>query len=222
MDQQINGWFLYLNTGSVPFYLLQVNVVFTQYGRAIEAAENIEQGENCFRDKPAVLAQTLDTLDISACAHCAKCLMYPEDYFGKDILAQDGELRRMVQKYWPIRPRIECKKCGPKIMYCSVECREESWSMYHQVLCVAVNPAVEKLYDVCRQFKILASDSRVWKGMWNASFSPFVLANIWASIICMANNLALQDGRETPSAADWTMAKSPYRKYVAAFYLYSY
>lgn len=159
-----------------------------------------------------MLAQTLDSLHVYACSHCAKCLMYPEDYFGKDVLAQNAELRKLVQKYWPIRPRIECTKCGSKAIYCSVECREESWSTYHQVLCVSVNPAVEKLYEICEKYKTLPDDTRCYKGVWNASFSPFVLANIWASVICLANKLAAQEGRDKPSAANWSIAKSPYRK----------
>lgn len=186
--------------------------MFTQYGRAIEATDNVAQGENIFRDKPAVLAQTLDSVHVVACLNCAKCLMRAEDYFGKDVLARNAELKKLAQKYWPVRPRIGCKECGDKVVYCSTECRDEAWVTFHQVLCAAKNPTVEKLYAVCSQYKNLSADSRCWKGVWNASYSPFVLANIWARIICMANTLANQDGRETPSAADWTMAKSPYRK----------
>ncbi|XP_060601821.1 uncharacterized protein LOC132755020 isoform X1 [Ruditapes philippinarum] len=193
----------------------KVNVVFTQFGRAIVASENISPGENCFRDKPAVLAQTLDTQHVAACLHCAKCLMLPVEYFGKEVLAKSPELKKLVNKYWPIRPRIECTQCGQKAIYCSVECREESWAMYHQVLCVSVNPAVEKLHEICEQYKTLSTDQRCYRGVWNASFSPFVLANIWARIICMANSLAAQEGRDKPTAANWTMAKSPYRKFIA-------
>jgi len=49
------------------FISLQVNVMFTQYGRAIKASEDMEPGDTCFRDKAAVLAQTLDTLNVAAC-----------------------------------------------------------------------------------------------------------------------------------------------------------
>lgn len=138
--------------------------------------------------------------------------MRAEDYFGKEVLAQDGELRKLVQKHWPIRPRIECKSCGSKVIYCSTECRDESWNDYHQVLCTSVNPAMEELHVVCSQYKNLSNDSKCWKGVWNASYSPLVLAKMWASIICLANNLAQQEGRQTPSQANWTLAKSPLRK----------
>ena len=197
---------------SLPRFLFQVNVKFTQYGRAIEAAEDIAQGDSCFRDKAAVLAQTLDTLNVPACSHCAKCLMRAEGYFSKEVLAQDAELRKLVQRYWPKRPRIACKGKGCTIFYCSEECRDESWNMYHQVLCTSVNPAVEELHQVASQYKNLSNDNKCWKGVWNASYSPFVLAKIWASIICLARNLALQDGRQIPNQANWTMAKSPFRK----------
>ncbi|KAH3753747.1 hypothetical protein DPMN_188396 [Dreissena polymorpha] len=193
----------------------KVNVVFTQYGRSIQAAEDIKHGDACFRDKAAVLAQTLDTIHVPACNHCAKCLMRAEDYFGKDVLARDAELRKIVHRHWPVRPTIECKGCGTQTIYCSTECRDESWSMYHQVLCTSVNPAVEQLHAVAAQYKTLARDNRCWKGLWNASYSPFVLAKIWASVICLAHNLATQEGRQMPTAADWTMAKSPFRKFIA-------
>lgn len=178
----------------------------------MEATENIAQGENCFRDKPAVLSQTLDSAHVAACSHCAKCLMLPEDYFGKGVLAQNTDLRKIVRRHWPKRPRVECTKCGSRTIYCSTDCRDESWSMYHQVLCVSVNPVAEELHAICAEYKNLSRDNRCWKGVWNASFSPFVLANIWASIICMANALATQEGRDSPSPTNWALAKSPYRK----------
>ena len=190
----------------------KVAVKFTQFGRAVHATDDIKPGENCFRDKPVVLSQTLDTLHVAACAHCAKCLMTAEDYFGKELLSKNSDLRKVVQKHWPKRPRIPCQKCD-KEMFCSVSCRDTAWDEYHQILCVSENPAVEKLWEVARQYaNLTATDSRVWKGVWNASFSPFVLAKMWASIICLANNIAKQNGRSTPSQSDWTMAKSPYRK----------
>ncbi|XP_052814472.1 uncharacterized protein LOC128241535 isoform X2 [Mya arenaria] len=193
----------------------KVGVVFTHYGRAIQAAEDIKPGENCFRDKAAVLAQTLDTLNVTACNHCAKCLMRPEDYFGKDLLAKNKEVRTLIQRHWPYRPITECKGCGNQTVYCSTECRDESWNTYHQVLCTSVNPDVQQLHTICSQYKNLSNDNRVWKGVWNASYSPMVLAKIWASIICLANNIANQEGRQTPTQADWTMAKSPFRKFIA-------
>ena len=190
----------------------KVEVRFTQFGRAVHATDNVSAGENCFRDKPVVLAQTIDTLGVTACSHCARCLMTAEDYFGAELLSKNHDLRKIVQKHWPKRPRIPCKDCD-KITFCSMSCRDEAWEQYHKILCVSENPAVEKLWTVCAQYSDLSStDTRVWKGVWNASFSPFVLAKTWASIICLANNLAKQNGRSIPSNADWTMAKSPYRK----------
>ena len=190
----------------------KVEVNFTQFGRAVHAIDDVKAGENCFRDKAVVLAQTVDTLHVAACSYCAKCLMTAEEYFGAELLSKNNELRKIVNRHWPKRPRISCKKCT-RVIYCSTGCRDEAWGEYHRVLCVSVNPAVEKLWEVCEQYTRLTSeDSRIWKGVWNASFSPFVLAKIWASIICLANKLAKQNGRSLPSASDWTMAKSPYRK----------
>lgn len=193
----------------------KVNVIFTQYGRAVVASEDISPGGNCFRDQPAVLAQTLDSQPVAACSHCAKNLMQPEDYFGRELLARNGELQKLVNKFWPTRPRIECKKCKSKTIYCSNECRDESWHTYHQVICSEMNPVVEQLNDVCVKYKDLTRDKRCWKGVWNASFSPMILAKIWATIICLANNFAKQKGRTEPTPADWALAKSPFRKFIA-------
>ena len=190
----------------------KVEVKFTQFGRAVHAIDDIKAGENCFRDKPVVLSQTLDTLHVAACAHCAKCLMTAEDYFGSELLSKNSDLRKIAHKHWPKRARIPCQKCD-KVMYCSVSCRDMAWDEYHKILCISETPAVGKLWTVASQYANLTStDTRVWKGVWNASFSPFVLANMWASIICLANSLAKQNGRTTPTQSDWITAKSPYRK----------
>ena len=213
MIQRNNRMAAQKNSSPLTCYLIfQVNVVFTQYGRAVHASEKIEPGENCFRDKPVVLAQTLDTMQVQACSHCAKNLMRAEEYFGKELLSKNNELRKLTSRFWPVRPKVGCKKCGDKTIYCSTECRDESWSQYHEVLCVSVNPVVKKLHDLCHKYKDLSTDSRCWKGYWNASFSPFVLAKVWASVISLANTLASQNGRDKPSNEDWTMAKSPFRK----------
>ena len=190
----------------------KVEVRFTQFGRAVHVTEDVSAGENCFRDKAVVLAQTIDTLSVPACSYCAKCLMTAQEYFGAELLSKNTDLKKIVNRHWPKRPRIPCKTCS-HVIYCSDTCRDEAWEEYHKILCVSITPAVEKLWEVCSQYsQLTASDARVWKGVWNASFSPFVLAKIWASIICLANKLAKQNGRILPSAADWTMAKSPYRK----------
>ncbi|XP_050401463.1 uncharacterized protein LOC126818222 [Patella vulgata] len=189
-------------------------VTFTRYGRAVMSKESITKGDVIMVDKPVVCAQTLDSQNIPACGHCASSLVRPGDIMGM-AYQSNNQLKKMVQKYWPKMTIVPCRHCKKEI-YCSVTCQEEAWERYHCLICPEINHSVKKLYKVCDEFENLrAGDSRVWKGWWNAAFSPFMLARIWASIACNARKLGEESGRINPSLADWTKAKAPFRRFIA-------
>ena len=189
-----------------------VQVTFTQYGRAVCCRDPITAGQIIFTDRPLVLAQTLDSGHIPACDYCATSLLRPEHVFDASDLQKDKELSKAIDQFWPKRQTFSCRKCQTQ-KYCSENCSKEAWERYHKVICPTINSKVARLYEVCRDYNALKSgDKTVWKGWWNASFSPILLARIWASIACEGRRLATAAGRASTSAADWTMAQAPYRR----------
>ncbi|KAL3856108.1 hypothetical protein ACJMK2_015302 [Sinanodonta woodiana] len=192
-----------------------VQVQFTQLGRTLIAKEERKPGQILFQDSPVVLSQTLDSMTIPACGHCAKCLMRPEHYFESELLLTDIELKEAVKRYWPIRDQIYCYHCD-RMKYCSEKCRDESWEKYHKVICNSNNRYSEALYKVCDEYSTVASmGSKVWSGVWNASYSPMLMAHIWASIICEASRLAEASGNPKPTQAQWALSQAPYRRFIA-------
>ena len=192
-----------------------VEVKFSQYGRAVFSKQPVANKQLIFSDSPVVLAQTLDTQHIPACSFCATSLITPDDVFDPIVLANDQDLKKALGLFWPKRSLFSCRKCKTQ-KYCSEACATQAWDNYHRVICPAVNPKVEKLHQVCVEYSDLkAGDSRVWKGWWNASFSPLLLARIWASIVCQGKRLCTKSGRRKPNAADWAKAQAPYRRLLA-------
>ncbi|XP_069107913.1 uncharacterized protein [Argopecten irradians] len=192
-----------------------VNIRFTEFGRTMHTTTEVSKGAYLFRERPLILAQTIDSLDIQACGHCGKSLITAELYFGHGVIRQNNQVRAAVDKFWPKIDVFTCDKCGAE-KYCSVTCRGEAWEDYHQVLCSSVNKNVEKLHQVCKQFKKMREGNcRVWDGVWNAAFSPVTLAQLWAKIICDAKRLAKEQGRITPDRQDMAQAKAKFRRFIA-------
>ncbi|XP_041374696.1 potential protein lysine methyltransferase SET5-like [Gigantopelta aegis] len=192
-----------------------VEVRFTQYGRAVFCQQPMIMKQVIFRDSPLVLAQTLDTQHIPACSFCATSLLCPDDVFEPSALTNDQDLKKALGLFWPKRQVFSCRKCKTQ-KYCSEACATKAWDNYHRVICPVVNPKVEKLHQVCVEYNDLkVGDSRVWKGWWNASFSPMLLARIWAAIVCEGKRLCSKAGRNKPNAADWAKAQAPYRRFIA-------
>ncbi|XP_033728551.1 SET and MYND domain-containing protein 5-like [Pecten maximus] len=159
--------------------------------------------------------KSIDTLDIQACGHCGKSLITAEQYFGQGVIRQNNQIRSAVEKYWPKIDVYACDKCKTEV-YCSGSCRTEAWEDYHQILCSSVNKNVEKLHQVCHQFKKLREENcRVWDGVWNAAFSPVTIAQLWARIICDAKRIAKARGGTTPDRQDMAKAKAKYRRFIA-------
>ncbi|XP_033728670.1 uncharacterized protein LOC117317831 isoform X2 [Pecten maximus] len=192
-----------------------VEVRFTEKGRALFAKEDIDKNILIFDDKPILLAQTNDSSDIRACSNCAKTLETAQEYFGKDVLDGNQKLKEIVETHWPKFDIISCLHCDREF-YCSDICRKSAWEQHHQILCTSVNESVKKLYDVCDKYKkLLESNQRVWEGMWTAAFSPVLLARLWAAIVCEAKRQAKERGASFPETRDWIRAKLPYRRYIA-------
>ncbi|KAK3579490.1 hypothetical protein CHS0354_028308 [Potamilus streckersoni] len=192
-----------------------VQVQFTKLGRSLIAKEERKSGQTFFQDCPVILSQTLDSVAIPACGHCAKCLMRPEHYFESELLLTDNELKEAVKRYWPIREIIYCSHCD-RMKYCSEKCKNESWKKYHKVICSSNNGYSDALYKVCDEYSTVASlGSKMWSGVWNASYSPMIMAHIWASIICEASRLAEASGNLKPTDAQWALSQAPYRRFIA-------
>ncbi|GAB1600558.1 uncharacterized protein LOC106876117 [Argonauta hians] len=189
----------------------KVKIDFTEFGRAVVAKEDIKSGDIVLTDQAVVFAQLLDKESVLACPNCAKSLMSAQDYFGSNALKKNKNLKAAVTKHWPNIPRVSCSGCSEET-YCSETCRKEAWSNYHEVLCPSVNSEARKLYDICRKLKELIGESQT---IWNASFSPIMLARIWAAIISLAKRLAAENGSSIPTQSQWAVAKSPYRRFIA-------
>ncbi|XP_069107868.1 uncharacterized protein [Argopecten irradians] len=192
-----------------------VEVRFTEKGRALFAKADIAKDKLIFDDTPILLSQTNESSDIRACSNCAKTLQTAEEYFGVDVLENNSMLKEIVKTHWPIFDVISCLNCDLEF-YCSDTCRESAWEQHHQILCPSINESVKKLYDACDKYrKFLESGQRVWEGMWSAAFSPMILARLWAAIVCEAKRQAKQRGVSVPETRDWIRAKLPYRRYIA-------
>ncbi|XP_021369974.1 uncharacterized protein LOC110461029 [Mizuhopecten yessoensis] len=192
-----------------------VEVRFTAKGRALFAKEDIAKDKLIFDDRPILLAQTNDSSDIRACSTCAKTLQTAEEYFGRESFDKNPALKKITETHWPKYDVISCLHCDQEF-YCSNLCRESAWEQHHQILCTSVNESVKKLYDVCEQYKkLMESNQRVLEGVWNAAFSPMLLARLWATIVCEAKRQAKTRGASVPEDRDWIRAKLPFRRYIA-------
>ncbi|XP_076459608.1 protein-lysine N-trimethyltransferase SMYD5-like [Babylonia areolata] len=192
-----------------------VEVTFTSQGRALATTRAVKKGEVIFADKPMVLAQTLPTLKFVCCANCARSMIRPEDVFTKEEL-QQKTLAKALKKYWPIRDRFPCV-CGHEV-YCSEGCKAEAWDNYHRLICPERNPTMRRLYEVCESYnQLTSSDVSAFDGWWAASFSPILMAKLWAQVVSSACSLAKEKGRVggRPSAQDWAFARAPYRRFIA-------
>ena len=188
-----------------------MEVTFTFHGRALRAIRAVKKGEVIFADKPMLLAQTLPTLKFPCCAHCVKSLIRPEEVFSPEELGARSALGKAVKRHWPLRERVPCS-CGREV-YCSEACRREAWETYHRLICPEKNAAARQLHEVCSSFPTLtADDCSAFQGWWSASFSPVLMAKLWAHIVCGAVRLARDGGRASPSAPDWALARAPYRR----------
>ncbi|XP_046576377.1 uncharacterized protein LOC124284339 [Haliotis rubra] len=190
------------------------DVIFNQYGRAVKAKKDMRNHDIILTDKPVILAQTLATQDVPACCQCAVSMLKPEGVFTPADLKNE-ELKKAIAHYWPKRKIHPCQGCSREI-YCSIKCRDEAWTTYHRVVCPSVNKTINRLYEVCDDYKSLkGGDGQCWKGWWNASFSPFVLVRMWGTIACEAKRLAEKAGRSIPIKSDWSMAQAPLRRFIA-------
>lgn len=189
---------------------MPVEVTFTNQGRAVRTTRAIKKGEVIFADRAFLHAQTLPSRKFPCCSHCVTSLITPEDVFSNEEL-QKPALQKAFKKYWPVRARVYCT-CK-KEAYCSEQCRQEAWDSEHRLICPEKNPAVHKLYQVLDTYdQLTSSDVSAYHGWWNASFSPLLMAKLWSSIVCRAQQLAADKGNEAPAAHDWALARAPFRR----------
>ncbi|XP_078673916.1 protein-lysine N-trimethyltransferase SMYD5-like [Branchiostoma floridae x Branchiostoma belcheri] len=183
-----------------------VQVRFTKYGRAVFCSEDVEEGQELFRDTPVISAQTDDSARAHpACSHCAVSLLTAEDYFGLDTFRKMNKAQKaIIKKAWPKVTSYPCPHCKRE-KYCSLECRTHAWRQHHCHLCPSINPPAAKLYDFC------ARGTTQEKGMWNSMFSPMIMARIWANILTRVKELGVKG---EPTKDDWARAKEPYRRFL--------
>ncbi|XP_076470166.1 protein-lysine N-methyltransferase SMYD4-like [Babylonia areolata] len=193
-----------------------VMVDFTQYGRAIVATEDVKADEVLLKDLSLVHAQTLPSLHVPACCQCTASLITARDYFGDEYEVLGERARKVVDRHWPDMTPVWCPRCRRE-MYCSELCRDTAWDQYHRVLCPSVNLAASKLYDLRDNngYGENAQGKRV--ELWGGHYSPFVLAKVWAAILCHVDRLMEEAGNKggEPTVEQWATAKAPYRRFIA-------
>ncbi|XP_052815267.1 uncharacterized protein LOC128242221 [Mya arenaria] len=191
-----------------------VKVAFTDYGRAVIATDNLEPGEIAFDDIPVVVGQLLSCIHLPACANCGASLITAKDFFGAKYNTLPPELRAFADEHWPNVKGFPCRKCDKEI-YCTVSCREEAWSRYHQIVCPSVNPAGNDLYDLIKNKGQGQSEKGKWQDLWVGQYSPIVLVKIWAMIVAEAKRLIKERGVDKPDMEIWARAKMPFRKFIS-------
>ena len=79
--------------------------------------------------------------------------------------------------------------------------------------------AAKTLYDLRDKDGFGENEKGEWMELWGGHYSPFVLAKLWAAILCHVRRLqeaAGNKGKE-PTVEQWATAKAPYRRYVEYF-----
>ncbi|KAK7114860.1 uncharacterized protein [Littorina saxatilis] len=193
-----------------------VTVDFTQYGRAVVAKHDVKAGEVLLKDLPLVHAQTLPSRFVPSCCHCTSSLITASDFFGDKYESLDAHSRETIARHWPDLKPVWCPKCSRE-QYCSKQCMEAAWEENHQILCPSVNPASSKLYDIRDKDGYGPNERGEWKELWGGHYSPFVLAKVWAAILCHVRRQMLEEGNVggEPTVAQWATAKAPYRRFIA-------
>ncbi|KAL8615327.1 hypothetical protein ACOMHN_038066 [Nucella lapillus] len=193
-----------------------VAVDFTQYGRAVVATEDVKGDEVLLKDLPLVHAQTLPSRHLPACSHCAASLISAKDYFGNEYDFLGAQAQGVVDRHWPDVTPVQCGKCSREI-YCSKQCMEAAWENEHRVLCPSVNPAASKLYDIRDNDGWGENSEGTRVELWGGHYSPFVLAKLWAAILCHVDRLMEEAGNKggQPTVEQWATAKAPYRRFIA-------
>ncbi|XP_062569046.1 histone-lysine N-trimethyltransferase SMYD5-like [Saccostrea cucullata] len=165
-----------------------ITIKLTDRGRTVTATSGVENQSVVFQEGSVLCAPVIDSNygDIPACSLCAKCLASPEQFFGAKILKKNKSLKEAVDQFWTVRKPVKCKHCSFEV-YCSEECTRKSWKKYHRILCPSENDHSAKLYKICTEYKsVLLRGSENLEGWWQESFSPLLLAKLWATILCDA------------------------------------
>ncbi|KAK7498808.1 hypothetical protein BaRGS_00009900 [Batillaria attramentaria] len=191
-----------------------VAVDFTQFGRAVVAKEDVKV---LMKDLPLVHAQTLASRFVPACCHCTRSLITATDYFGDNYNKLTARQKDVVAHHWPEVTQVWCPRCSREL-YCSKQCQEAGWEDYHRVLCPSVNKAAEKLYDLRDHDGYGTNAQGRWAEIWGGHYSPFVLAKLWAAILCQVRRIMQEEGPGKdgqPTTVQWAKAKAPYRRFIA-------
>ncbi|XP_061178211.1 histone-lysine N-trimethyltransferase SMYD5-like [Saccostrea echinata] len=181
----------------------------TGRGRAVTARSDKDDQSIVFVERPVLCAPVIDSSygDIPACSLCAKCIASPEQFFGLKILKKNKSLKEAVDQFWTIRKPVKCEHCSLEV-YCSDECRCQSWEKYHKVICPSQNEHSAKLYKICTEYKnALLQGLENLEGWWYESFSPLLLARLWATILCDAFTEAEKSDRTQITDVDIITAK---------------
>lgn len=191
-----------------------VIVDFSGYGRGIYAKRDIQEGEIIFEDSPAVMGRVLEKdrdKVIPACDYCSTSLLTAAEYFGEKLDTFDDGVKDLIQRHWPDVTPVCCDECN-LVTYCTDTCKEKAWDEYHQIICPARCNATKALHEIADSYGYGYDDKGDKVNLWLGSFSPVILARMWAQIVVAAKRLMKQDGSTVPTVEHWARAKVPFRK----------
>ncbi|XP_021368913.1 uncharacterized protein LOC110460368 [Mizuhopecten yessoensis] len=194
-----------------------VTVDFSGYGRGIYAKRDIPEGEVIFEDSPAVFGRVMEKdveEMIPACDYCSQSLLTARRYFGAKLDTFDTSVQELIERQWPDVTPVMCDKCNI-VTFCTDTCKERAWEEYHQLICPARCAATKTLYEVADNYGYGYNEKGEKVNLWLASFSPIILARMWAQIVTEAKRLVKKDGCTQPTIEHWAKAKAPFRKFIA-------
>ncbi|OTF78084.1 SET and MYND domain-containing protein (SMYD)-like protein [Euroglyphus maynei] len=106
-------------------------------GRCLIATETIHTGEIIFEELPLVCSQFLWNAECKydACQFCLTPLETAEENVSR-LTKEQIKLPYFEQCCQTNKSKhVDCLGCGQKERYCSIECRQHAFEIYHQTLC---------------------------------------------------------------------------------------
>ncbi|XP_014675721.1 PREDICTED: SET and MYND domain-containing protein 5-like [Priapulus caudatus] len=109
--------------------------VLPDKGRCLFATHDIREGEHIFEEEPIASCQFLWNAfyQYRACDHCMKPLETAEQNARR--LTANPELTVPHADICTVETakHVACQRC--QVQYCSKECKEKAWRLYHRILC---------------------------------------------------------------------------------------
>ncbi|GLH16614.1 hypothetical protein R5R35_003652 [Gryllus longicercus] len=153
---------------------IEVRVIGEPKGKGLFAVKPFKAGDVIFEERPLVCCQFAWNADYgyASCDFCMRPLEGAEENAHR--LSGKKDLILPYPQCCPTRKEnhCECALCG--VRYCCVQCKDEAWAQYHQVLCLR-----KRERDGSHKLEMLVD---VWK---NLHYPPET-----ASIMLLARILA--------------------------------